>query len=105
MTVNKELLKSTLKLIEENVEHWSQPAWHCGTSHCFAGFVELQIKGLPLDTPAGHEELEPEDPESEGETETIAVEALGIEPEQADELFDPGNSLEDLRKIVSHLVS
>jgi hypothetical protein len=47
MKLNKELLKSTLKLIKENPEHWNQEEWHCGTSHCFAGLVELQVKKLP----------------------------------------------------------
>ena len=44
MTVNKELLKNTLKLIEENPDHWQQSRWHCGTNHCFAGFVECHVR-------------------------------------------------------------
>jgi hypothetical protein len=36
-----ERLWATLKAVEDNPNHWNQDNWHCGTSHCFAGFAEL----------------------------------------------------------------
>lgn len=32
--------------IESNPEHWDQTNYHCGTSHCFAGVVEMLADGL-----------------------------------------------------------
>lgn len=32
--------------IESNPRHWDQTNYHCGTSHCFAGVVEMLADGL-----------------------------------------------------------
>ncbi len=97
MGVDKELLESTLKLIEENPNHWNQGDWHCGTSHCFAGFVELQIKKLPLDTTESLSDA--------CITREMAREALGLSDLQADVLFSGVNKLEDLKEIVRFFVA
>jgi hypothetical protein len=28
--------------ILDNPKHWNQGSWHCGTSHCWAGFAEMR---------------------------------------------------------------
>ena len=90
---NHALLDNTLKLIKENPRHWNQERWHCGTSHCFAGFVELQVKGLPVNTFLPDNYL----------TKHIAMDALGINVETADTLFYPYNSLETLERFIEEI--
>jgi hypothetical protein len=34
-------LVTALDLIENNPSHWDQSNWHCGTSHCLAGFCDI----------------------------------------------------------------
>ena len=41
-----EILDKALEMIEANPKHWDQNMWHCGTSHCLAGFCDLVIKGI-----------------------------------------------------------
>lgn len=36
-----DLFERTLAAIKANPEHWNQKTWHCGTSHCFAGFAHI----------------------------------------------------------------
>ena len=128
MTINKPLLRSTLELIKANPDHWDQEYWHCKTSHCFAGFVDLQLRKLPLDTDensipykdirvlleeAGFNLKDkgltkaiknldyPEDP-TPGE---IAQLALGLSLSQSVSLFNTTNTLEDLEQKVNYLCS
>lgn len=35
-----------LRWIEAHPEHWNQEAWHCGTSHCYAGVAEMMRLNL-----------------------------------------------------------
>ena len=41
-----EILDKALEMIEANPKHWDQKMWHCGTSHCLAGFCDLVIEAL-----------------------------------------------------------
>jgi len=43
MKPNKRLLKKILKKIEADRKCWDQQTWHCGTTHCFAGHVSLEV--------------------------------------------------------------
>ena len=100
MAINKELLQLTLNTIKANPKHWNQGKWHCGTTHCFAGFAYLLHMGLPLTT----------DEYDLGEdvilaTKTIAVKILGITYYQANILFAPDNTLEDLEHHVNVLLN
>lgn len=36
-------LVAALALIEANPDHWNQTHWHCGTSHCLAGFCDIVV--------------------------------------------------------------
>ena len=38
-----EILDKAVTLIETYPEHWNQDVWHCGTSHCLAGFCDLVV--------------------------------------------------------------
>jgi hypothetical protein len=46
--LHKERLLKTLQLVKENPEHWNQETWHCGTSHCFAGFGDCIARAEAL---------------------------------------------------------
>lgn len=38
---NYKLMRYIIQLIKLNPDHWNQHEWRCGTSFCFAGFVDL----------------------------------------------------------------
>jgi uncharacterized protein YjbI with pentapeptide repeats len=40
--IYKDLLLQTLDDVKAYPEHHNQRKWHCGTSHCFAGFADLR---------------------------------------------------------------
>jgi uncharacterized protein YjbI with pentapeptide repeats len=42
-------LNQTTALVEANPDQWDQKVWHCGTSHCWAGFGDLLANQLPVD--------------------------------------------------------
>ena len=97
MEVNKELLKRTLKLIEANPEHWSQEIWHCGTTHCFAGFVECQLDEVDFETCYYDEVIT--------HTREKAKKALGLSDYWANMLFDENNSLGAIEYLVELLTT
>lgn len=39
-------LELVMRTIEENPGHWNQLRWHCGSSHCFAGFAQCLAREL-----------------------------------------------------------
>lgn len=78
---NAELAYKILDHIRENPKEWDQSTWHCGTTHCFAGFAELFTTG------------EIDDETDGARTWNIATEALGITDEDAYTLFNPTNTL------------
>ena len=108
MAVNVELLQKTLDTIKANPEHWNQYHWHCGTSHCFAGFAELIANGIPIQTDdktlrtySGFSDS----PESVyWKTERNAQKLLNINDDDASILFAGYNSLLDLERMV-HLLA
>lgn len=104
MPVNVPLLRKTLEHIEAHPGEWDQENYRCGSAACFAGHAAL-LAGGEWDRPN-----EPLDdylaPSSDRPFETAderAVSVLGLEQWQADRLFDGGNSLDDLRRIVAEL--
>lgn len=42
-----ERLDLVMRTIEANPQHWQQCNWHCGTSHCFAGFAQCFAYDIP----------------------------------------------------------
>ena len=97
--MNKELLQLTLDTIKANPQHWDQTSWHCGTTHCFAGFAELLSKNLSLDTYIDGYEI------NSWEVIDYALAKLGLTDDQAVQLFNPTNTLEDLERMVGVLVT
>ena len=83
---NAALAYKTLDYIKAHPKHWDQSVWHCGTTHCFGGFVELFTTGKE----ANAWEL----------TWSVAKEALGIAEVEAAMLFDSVNTLADLEEII-----
>jgi hypothetical protein len=127
MPINKELLRETLQTIKDNPQHWDQTQWHCGSSHCFAGFVECKIRGIEIAKELDEDQVlgwSVADEESlisllnlsekdanklrndyvyRKNTALVARFALGLNEDQADILFDSDNELEDLEIIIEEL--
>lgn len=106
--INKELLVDTLATIKANPQYWDQTQWHCGTTHCFAGFVELLYMDLPItinSTILKNDDRFYKDYYTDWKTPSNARELLGLTNNQSDALFHPTNTLEDLERIVGVLVT
>jgi hypothetical protein len=105
MTVNVELLQKTLDTIKANPQHWNQRFWHCGTSHCFAGFTELIANNLPIETSIEQVRAL----RLNGKLEIIgtglyAEKLLGISDDDGEVLFHTHNTLEQLERMVAYLI-
>ena len=102
-------LQATLDAVLANPKHWRQGSWHCGTSHCFAGFAEMirlaenpteqcsEAHYCPSDAIDGMQRAALADRE---ETQKW----LDLTDEEWGRVVDGGNSLEDLKRIVCRLV-
>ena len=98
-----EMLVKALHLISQNPNHWNQNDWHCGTSHCLAGFLEIidlgyasQIDTIRMSQLNG------------GGTPIVAGKALGLEYGKSyipSFLFRAGQTFEDLCQICQALVN
>lgn len=104
MAVNVGLLQKTLDTIKANPQHWNQKTWHCGTSHCFAGFAELIANNIPIETSSEdlvairHTKLLPYG------TGSYAEKLLGISDDDGEALFHGHNTLEELECMVAYLI-
>lgn len=105
---NVELMERVLSQIESNLERWNQYVWRepqtteCGTAMCFAGWT-AEIAGIPWasDTPWTAEYMHVlMDGQRVGVWEA-AQKALGLDDDEANDLFDANNSIETLRMIVA----
>jgi hypothetical protein len=97
-TPNLDLLDAVMDHIDQHPEEWNQGAWFCGTAACFAGHSVL-MNGWGVVYDWGMVE---KDGERAG-VERLARRLLGLTDEQADRLFDPGNTLDDLHSMVKQL--
>jgi hypothetical protein len=108
MTINTELLLRTLEQIERHPELWNQRDWRCGTSHCFGGWAVTLAGGEWIDDlhlKPEDEQYIPDWPAPDGvPAEIRAIRLLGLSVDQAIDLFDQDNTLEDLRLQVKRLV-
>jgi hypothetical protein len=95
-------LDLVLTVIESNPDLWGQCTWHCGTSHCFAGHAQLLAHQLPADSDI--DDFDGFINRSGGFS--VAWEDsdkwLGVEFSDH-ELYLSGNTLPDLRRIVSEI--
>lgn len=116
MTVNVDLLTKTLAHIEAHPETWYQEDWRvrtdCGTACCFAGWAAtldgcvwyVRDDDLAEDDLDGWAELITIGGATVGVGEH-AAKILGLSRYDADRLFDGGNNLTALRRIVGELIA
>jgi hypothetical protein len=133
VTINVDLLRRTLEHIEQNPEQWAQHAWvshrhrGCGTAYCFAGWATV-LSGAQLawdddGDEHGDRVVRPgADPGDHGEHVHIAsyaAQMLDLPAPVLDYdgdydvydvidlplLFEPDNTLSDLRRIVGELIA
>ena len=112
MTFNTELAERVLTRIKDKPETWDQSAWAitsdvCGTAYCFAGhaLAELGYKMI-CDASAPDGQLYASDAVAPNgrqvSIEEMARKKLGLTWDQASQLFNGDNSLDDLEKMVKH---
>jgi len=87
--MNIELAKKVLAQIESHPETWDQGQWHCGTAHCFAGWVQI-LSGQKMCTDTCHGD---------------AIAALGIGWRLAVYLSHPRRTLPEIRDAIAALES
>jgi hypothetical protein len=88
---NQANLEATLAAIEANPDHWVQGAWHCGTSHCFAGFAQCLRRGVdPLTTNC----------DSWRDPSNKTRQWLGLTARQWEDIINYDNTLDELRDYV-----
>lgn len=56
--MNKKNLARVMNQIIEHPETWDQSNWHCGTSHCFAGWAQVMSGKNPSDLSASDDARE-----------------------------------------------
>lgn len=113
MAPNVLLLRQVLEQIETHPETWDQGVYRCGTSMCFAGWAAELSGGTWI----GQSELlvaaADEESSSHWGRDGIAVvspevragRVLGLDGDQADDLFDAANSLESIREQIIALAA
>jgi hypothetical protein len=129
---NYKLMKYIIQLIKLNPTHWNQKEWRCGSSFCFAGFVDL-LAAYQHDKKTFEEwfTLNAESSESTVTTlvltnyykriwekeinsnrgfylcepflDDIACQFLGINESAANDLFKATNKIQDLEKKVEDI--
>jgi hypothetical protein len=102
-------LQATLDAVLANPKHWKQTRWHCGTSHCFAGFAEMIRLGenpkeeckaaMACNDPWQHDH-EAYDLASQEDTKQW----LGLSDDEWEKITYSGNSLERLQEEVCAVI-
>lgn len=77
--------QQVLDQIVAHPETWDQTQWHCGTSHCFAGWAQV-LSGKPADETTARRD---------------ARIYLDLSSWQADQLFHASTTLDELQAGVS----
>lgn len=76
----KALVAATMNQILKHPKTWRQSAWHCGSSHCFAGWAQI-LGGLPA---------------MEAGIESAFEELVGLTEEESYQFWNISNSLRRL---------
>jgi hypothetical protein len=84
----EKLLKTAVNQILAHPETWDQSNWHspCGTKHCIAGWCQI-LAGKPANDDTAKED---------------AMEALGLNEEEANTLFRASTSLPEIYYFATH---
>ena len=97
--INWPLFERTVAAIEAHPEHWNQEHWHCGTTHCFAGWVHIldlqdrrKLESGRFDFAATNRQMSTFHGECSSR---VAVEQLGLNKHQAHWLFKCARTIED----------
>ena len=118
---NVDLLRRTLAHIEANPEIWNQEDYRCGSGLCFAGWAAQLAGGRWYTADPNHRLAqflvsEPADGNSElrgreffgvrvSTVHPRAQRLLDLDDEDAEALFHPDNTIEDLRGFVAALTT
>ena len=79
--MNKANYRRVLDQIEQHPDTWDQSQWHCGSTHCFAGWAQL-LSGMPA---------------NDETTRRDARIYLDISIHEADYFFSPHRTISELR--------
>lgn len=103
MGVNIDRLRSELEFVAQNRHLWDQEEWihrsECGTYACLAGWTVLHEPGIQI--PADQQGCWIQ--ERRTSVGTLAMDILGLNEEDAAELFHATNTIEDLWRIASDI--
>lgn len=101
--MNKERCEQVLQWIEAHPENWNQEAWHCGTTHCFAGVAEMMRMRIDPRASAPFSRFN-EEYCLDNKYETgrwLGFDLFNRRDAAAwDKLTSPDNTLDDLRRII-----
>lgn len=111
-TINAPLLRKVLHQIETEPGTWFQGAYRCGTGMCFAGWA-AQLAGGRWASGDGEGLIAEEGEDSytcaDGTkivgAHSRGMRVLGLDDDQADELFDGTNDLDAIRQTVTELIA
>ena len=78
--MNRVRYKLVLAQITHHPKTWKQTVWHCGSQHCFAGLAQVLAGSLPR----------------ADQTYFDAKDFLALTYSEADYLFAPGRTLQEL---------
>lgn len=101
MTPNLPLLRKVLDHIDAHPEEWRQEVWvsktPCGTAHCIAGHAVVLSGGqfVTLNRVRIGEKVQ--------NVHNVAADLLGLDDRTADDLFDAGNTREDIQRIAERI--
>jgi hypothetical protein len=103
-------LRAVYAWIRNHPQHWNQKKWHCGTSHCVAGFGQLLGRDINGETEFDrYNETPLKLPSADAEhgwsltVETDANEYFGLTESQGAELYDVSNTLEEIEDIIERI--
>lgn len=104
---NVALLEETLTYIRDHPEEWDQTKWVCGTAACFAGRAALLSGHTVPQTHTTHVTdmvgwFRTDGDERVGE---VAERELGITFDQAEDLFNATNTMDDLEHVVKNIIN
>lgn len=103
--INWPLFERTVAAIKANPGSWKQSSWHCGTSHCFAGFthiLDLMDRGIITSHIQNVESEDDAEIELYGEVSwDVARQRLGLSFAQEEWLFNGYRSLADFEECIS----
>jgi hypothetical protein len=84
-------LDRTTALVEANPSHWDQGIWHCGTTHCWAGFGDILANQWEMDHEFGEKSW----------LVTVDAEWYGLSSYAWNTITNMNNSLDNIKLFVA----